>query len=240
MLKTSAIAPTARGFSFCMIGEHSSASCMICRIHTSPTCMPWLLACVHLHAHKIKSKPVHCVKYFKVSMTIAVDGIDIDIGLFVNLRKFIEEECMSGLCCMEWGGALTHKHFQLIVIGNFSSLLVLNKNIKVCLGWDVSPPTGHVVSCKRLRDEGLHAFKVMIDYCTKDSGEKRFEFVHHNVSANDMNVGKLEYTKFGKVGLNNHVSFSHSSILQMVHQWACFCMKKPLGVTFLGHFVSYV
>jgi hypothetical protein len=33
-----------------------------------------------------------------------------------------------------------------------------NKKTKVCLGWDESPPTGHVVSCKTLRDEGLHKF----------------------------------------------------------------------------------
>lgn len=45
------------------------------------------------------------------------------------------------------------------VKGNFSSLMVLNKKVKVCLRWDVGPSTGHVVLCKRLRDEGLHAFK---------------------------------------------------------------------------------
>lgn len=47
----------------------------------------------------------------------------------------------------------------------------------------------------------------------KDNGEDHFDFVHHNVSACKMNVGKLECTKFGKVGLNNHVSLSHSQKL---------------------------
>lgn len=46
-----------------------------------------------------------------------------------------------------------------------------------------------------------------------------------------MNEGKLECAKFGKVGLNNCVSLSHSNILQRAHQWARFCMKKQLGVT---------
>jgi hypothetical protein len=65
----------------------------------------------------------------------------------------------------------------------------------------------------------------------KDNGEKHFEFVHHNVSMDDMNDGKLEYTKFGKVNLNNCVSLSHSKILQRAHQWAHCCMKKHLGAT---------
>jgi hypothetical protein len=48
--------------------------------------------------------------------------------------------------------------------GNFNSLLVLNRKIKVCMGWDVSPPMGHVVSCKKLRDKGLNTFKGIIGY----------------------------------------------------------------------------
>ena len=63
----------------------------------------------------------------------------------------------------------------------------------MCLGWDVSPLTGYVVSCKKLRDEGLHTFKGMVGYCMKDNGEKHFEFVHHNLSLDDMNEDKLEY-----------------------------------------------
>jgi hypothetical protein len=48
-----------------------------------------------------------------------------------------------------------------------------------------------------------------------------------------MNEGKMEYAKFGKAGLNNnHVSFSHSNILQRARQGGgVFCMKKYLGVT---------
>ena len=49
--------------------------------------------------------------------------------------------------------------------------------------------------------------------------------MHQNASVDDMNEGKINYAKFGKVGLNNHVSFSHHNILHMVHQWANFCMK---------------
>lgn len=51
------------------------------------------------------------------------------------------------------GGGLTHKHFQ-VVKGDFSSLLALNKKSKICLGWVVNSPSGHVVLCKKLRDEG--------------------------------------------------------------------------------------
>lgn len=84
-------------------------------------------------------------------MTIAVGKEDVDIALLVNLRKFIEEECVVGLCSMEHCVMVTHKHFQMVVKGNCSRLLVSNKKIKVCLGWDKSPPMGHVIlatSCK--------------------------------------------------------------------------------------------
>ena len=62
----------------------------------------------------------------------------------------------------------------------------------------------------------------MVGYCTIDNGEEHFECVHHNISADDMYEGKLEDLKFGKVGLNNRVSLSHSYSLQRAHQWTRF------------------
>ena len=81
-----------------------------------------------------------------------------------------------------------------------------------------------------LQMEGWHTFKGTIGYCMKVNGEEQFEFVHHNVCADGVNEDKLEYAKFGKVGLNNHVSLSHSIILQMTHQWGSFSHEKHLGV----------
>ena len=51
----------------------------------------------------------------------------------------------------------------------------MNKKIKVCLGWDECPPTGHVVSCKRLRDEHLHTFLGLVGCLMKDHVEENFE-----------------------------------------------------------------
>lgn len=71
----------------------------------------------------------------------------------------------------ERGGALTHMHFQMVAKGDFNSLPMLNKKIKVALGWDAEPCVGHVVPCKKLRDEGLHIFcgygRVLWGYCMK-------------------------------------------------------------------------
>ena len=90
-------------------------------------------------------------------------GKEVDIGLLVNLRKFIKEGCnMAGLCSLECGGAVMHKHFQMMVKGNFSILPLLNKKIKVCLGWDEKPVTCHVVCCKRLRNEGFNMLLGML------------------------------------------------------------------------------
>lgn len=125
--------------------------------------------------------------------------------------------------------------FQMVVKWKFykSSNIRIRKSKFVWDGMRVCP-WGSVVSCKKLRDEGLHALKGMIGYCTKDNGEEYFEFVHHNVPIEDINDGEMEYVKSGKVGLNDRVSLSHIDILQRAHQWAQFPMKRYLGVTLVG------
>lgn len=55
----------------------------------------------------------------------------------------------------------------------------------------MSPPTGHVVSCKKLRDEGLHTLLGRVGHCMKDNGGEHIEFVHNNVLVDDMNNGKI-------------------------------------------------
>ena len=37
-------------------------------------------------------------------MTIVVGGMDVDIVLLVNLRRFIKDRCIAGLCSMKRGG----------------------------------------------------------------------------------------------------------------------------------------
>lgn len=90
-------------------------------------------------------------------------------------------------CAVERGGALTHKHFQMVFKGKFSSFHVLNNKIKVALVWHVDLPMDCVVSCKTLRGEGLHLFKGIVGYCMKGNEHGRFEFVHYNMYADDMN-----------------------------------------------------
>lgn len=78
-------------------------------------------------------------------------------------------------------------------------------------------------------------FLGMAGYCMKDIGEENFEFVHHNVFANNMNEGKLEYAKFIKVSLKNHASLSHSNILR-----ACFCIEKTPSCYSPWQFILHV
>lgn len=76
------------------------------------------------------------LKYYEALVMIAVGGTDVRIRLPVNLRKFIEGQCIVGLCFVERGGALMHKHFQMVMKGNFTSPLLLNK---ICrYGYDES------------------------------------------------------------------------------------------------------
>lgn len=74
----------------------------------------------------------------------------------------------------------------------------------------------------------------------KENGEDHFDFVHHNVSACKMNVGKLECTKFGKVGLNNHVSLSHSQKLANGSPMIKDSYEKTFGYHLTWNFVSHV
>jgi hypothetical protein len=48
---------------------------------------------------------------------------------------------------------------------------------------------GHVISCKKLRDEELHTLRGRVGYCMKDNGKNHFEFVHHDVLVDDWNEG---------------------------------------------------
>ena len=73
-------------------------------------------------------------------------GMDIDVGLLGNLKRFIEDECMVGLCLMEQGSALTNKHFQMVVKGNFSSLPMLNIK-KLRFVWDGMSAILQVMLC---------------------------------------------------------------------------------------------
>ena len=57
--------------------------------------------------------------------------------------------------------------------------------------------------------------------------------MHQNVSVDDMNEGKIEYAKFGKVGLNNCVSSPHHNILQRVHQWGVFSYEYNIWMLLL-------
>lgn len=92
-----------------------------------------------------------CLKYIEASVMIAVGGMDVDIALLVKLKRIIEEQCIARLCSEEKGGAFTNKHFQMVVKGYFAGPPVLNKRTKVCLGWDESTSTGHVISCKTFK-----------------------------------------------------------------------------------------
>lgn len=52
---------------------------------------------------------------------------------------------------------------------------------------------------KRLRDEHFYTFLGMVGYCMKDNTEEHFEFVHHDVSTENMNEGEMEYAKLRKL-----------------------------------------
>lgn len=52
------------------------------------------------------------------------------------------------------------------------------------------------MSCNRLRDKCLHTFLGRVGNCMKDNKEEHSESIHHNVSTDDMIVGKVEYARW--------------------------------------------
>ena len=84
--------------------------------------------------------------------------------------------CLAILCCVR--GVLLS--FTSIFIWLWRAILVVvpisNKKIRVALGWEHNSLVGHVVSCKKLRYEGLYTFLGMIRYCMKDKEEDPFRF----------------------------------------------------------------
>jgi hypothetical protein len=67
----------------------------------------------------IVSKYRKSPKLTNIVITVAIGDMDIDIGVLVKLRKFIEEESMVSLCFVDCGTALTHKYFQMVMKGKF-------------------------------------------------------------------------------------------------------------------------
>lgn len=74
------------------------------------------------------------------------------------------------MCAAERGEILTYLHFQMVLKDNFNSPPMLSKKIKATLGWEHDPLVDHIVSCKNLRDEGLHTFLGIVGYCLEDNG----------------------------------------------------------------------
>lgn len=69
-----------------------------------------------LQALKLKKRLILLLSILKrPSQLQLVEGMDSGIALLVSLRKFLEEECRADMYSMEHSGALTHKHFQMMV-----------------------------------------------------------------------------------------------------------------------------
>ena len=111
-----------------------------------------------------------------VSVTISVGSDDIEVHLLQKVEEFINKECISGLCSIERGGALSRLHLQMVCRLVTSSTAMVSKLIKTYLGWnDVKKaPVGHHILTKTLRNTGLHTFIGMLGYYIKDKGEDHF------------------------------------------------------------------
>ena len=53
-------------------------------------------------AHSHAKEPTHAYhKYIEALVTIVVGGVNIDVGVLVYLKRFLEENCMACLCLVK-------------------------------------------------------------------------------------------------------------------------------------------
>lgn len=76
---------------------------------------PMMRVVAHAHAYKCVQ---FALQYFEAFVTIIVGKVDIDIKLFVQMRRFIEEQCFVGACSIGRMSALTHEHSSCVQIKN--------------------------------------------------------------------------------------------------------------------------
>ncbi len=53
----------------------------------------------------------------------------------------------------------------------------------------------------------------MVGYYMKDIDEDHFQLVHHKVSGKMMEVGMLEFVKYGATTMKNWMCFTHKNVL---------------------------
>ena len=159
--------------------------------------------------------------------------MDVDIVLLVNSRGLIKDHCIARMCSMKRGGRWPTSIFKWWPRGNF--LVFQCWTWISTFVWDRMRVLWHVM-LSRARSWRM---KVCIPsrawsgivWMTMDRRNK-YMFVHRNVLAKDSNHNKMKYAKFGKVGVNNRASISHSNNSQRARpQRAQLCMKKHLRVT---------
>jgi len=103
-------------------------------------------------------------KELDVSVTISVGSDDIPIQLLEKVNDFLQKECILGLCSIKRGGTLSRIHLQMVCHILATSTTMINKRIKVYLGWDDAKKAlvGHHIHTKTLCNTGLHMFIGML------------------------------------------------------------------------------
>ena len=168
-----------------------------------------------------------------VSVTISIGSDDIEVQLLQKAQEFINKECISKLCSIEQGGALSRLHLQMVcrLITSFATMV--SKLIKTYLGWnDVKKALiGHYILTKTLCNIGLHIFNGMLGYCIKDKGEDHFQCVHKNVTLEQMEEGLEEYIKYGTSFAKNRIFLICTNFIERFVTYCRYKMRKQLGST---------
>lgn len=158
----------------------------------------WVVA--HAQAQERSSR------YFEAHVTIAISGAGIDILLLVNLRIFIKDRCLVGLC-------LIHKHIKWlwrVIPIDFQFWTRKSRWL-----WDGSKLL-LMACCFLLEIERRHRihfwWKLGIAWRTKEMSISSL-YIRMSMSRMWMK-DKREYVELGKVGFKNWVSLSYTNILQ--------------------------
>ena len=158
------------------------------------------------------------VKFSEFSVTVGTPGKDIVKGeTKPGLEKFVEEYCKSAYFGLERGSSREYLHWQGVVVTKEDMCAsVLNKKLKVCLGWLEPESEGktHVKVKALTHNNDLHTSIGMLGYCSKDMGKEHFDDIRKEVTDEMLERGKEIYAMLGNTDFKQKVCLTRENIFE--------------------------
>ena len=187
----------------------------------------------------IRSKPADGFpgELWEISTTISEGGKDVNMEhVWPRMRVFIDERCEAAMISGERGFHEDNYHLQCVVrlyIDTQNAKAVaqmLNDEIKKCLGWTRPGPGGRPpeakISCRFLREEGIHTWLGMLGYCNKSQNQEGFRRMTKNVTDTQIAKGDELYIKLGAGDLKGRKGLHSRNVIEKAGHYYKFKLQS--------------